>query len=160
MENIIKIAFILWTVLFYGNIQASWFKSGSYSDCVIENTKSVTTKNAIHAIESACASKYSEKLPIEDVRKLEGEAWLTTIRGRYLVINLYNNTDYTLTKVSVSFKLENEKKRIYSFDLLNDHTPFSPYTTKRIITEILSGGEKDGKSEFTWEPVSAEGYKN
>jgi len=157
MESKIKLISILWSIFIFGNIQASWFNSGGYSDCVIENTKKVTIKNAINKIDAECARKYSETIPKNELKKLDGKAGVINTTGLTLAIQLYNGTDYNLTNVVVEVEGGGTKKRIYSFDLLaHSNNSINPYSTDNIYTDAFSLKEKQ---KITWSIISAKGYK-
>jgi len=45
---------------FFGSAQAGWFGPKNYDECILENMKGVTLKEAVWAIQNSCRAKFPQ----------------------------------------------------------------------------------------------------
>lgn len=63
-----------------GTSHAGWFGPNNYDDCILENMKGVTQIQAIHAVTSACRSKFPQAC----------YAWKKKVNSQYKIGGVYN----------------------------------------------------------------------
>lgn len=116
----------------------------------------------------------SEKSPVEiptdDLQKITGKAY---IQGDMIKVSLYNGTDWTISDIDINIKLVKANVvRRFRLELWGTEWdkdakirkpkqfPLKPYTTDELEGQIgdFLGGDASG--DWTWEQVSARGYKN
>lgn len=55
-----RLAFLLFVLGSSGTANAGWFGAQNYDECILENMKGVTLKQAVRAIQNSCRGKFPE----------------------------------------------------------------------------------------------------
>jgi len=153
-----RIVYVFVTLILFGCSESS-----NYDECILKHMEGVKSDHGARLISNSCYEKHNKKstpkgvreLELEEEFKLTGRAGVSSIYNYYKG-DIYNgNESITLTEIKIkitttSGKSETSKEYI-------DTVHISPLSTGEFAFTFMPG---DKGSEYTWNIVSAKGYKS